>query len=81
MEEGEKVFVADQYSQGHLDWYNFDIDLQKKALDPGDSAPDKPKRTTLSTLPTQATFNGMPNTRWCASRRAFDQIIDIPPTA
>jgi hypothetical protein len=79
MQSGEKVFLAEQYAQGHLDWYNFDIDPKKKALNPRDPAPGKPERITLSMLPTQVTFNGMPNTRWWRFEESRTSFADIKP--
>jgi len=73
----EKVFVADQYFQGHLDWYNFDIDRSRPGLDT--PAPAPPDVTTLEMLPTQTTFNGMPNTRWWAFEDGRTNFGDVRP--
>ena len=77
--EGEKVLVADEYYQGHLDWHNFDIDPQQTTL--GDSASDGDVRSsqTLTMLPTQVTFNGMPNTRWWAFEDSRTNFGDVKP--
>jgi hypothetical protein len=65
-EEGEKVLVADEYYQGHLDWYNLDISPRLKFL--GDAKKTPPQETRsqgpLSFIPTPISFEGMPNTRW-----------------
>ena len=60
------MFVADEYYHGHLDWYNFDIDAKRTALGALPENAEPPASKTLTMLPTQATFNGMPNTRWWA---------------
>lgn len=67
-EAGDKraMLVAEQYHQGHLDWYAFDIDTQSRLEDlPG--APFSENsfevRQPLAYLPTQIEFNGMPNVR------------------
>jgi hypothetical protein len=62
---GEKVFVADEYYQGHLDWYNLDIDKAAKTL--GKVAGEdntQPPPDLQSLIPVQVTYDGMPNTRW-----------------
>lgn len=65
----EQVFIADEYYQGHLDWYNLDIHNQKSELPSVNDEPlntDVEKSFTLSFLPTPVTFPGMPNSRWWA---------------
>lgn len=77
--QGEKVFVADEYFQGHLDWYNFDIDPSRNLLGEPGQPPQPPKSTTLTMLPTQVTFNGMPNTRWWAFEDSRTNFGDVKP--
>jgi len=66
MQGGEKVYLADEYYQGRLDWYSFDVDSASQGLDPAAGSditalpPDAPK----TMLPTAVSFAGMPNTRW-----------------
>jgi hypothetical protein len=79
---GEKVFVADEYFQGHLDWYNLDVDRGEPALqDPaGGAVPGEARSSkTLSMLPTQVGFNGMPNTRWWEFEDNRTNFGDIRP--
>jgi hypothetical protein len=76
-QDKEKVFVAEQYYQGHLDWYNFDIDQSRAGL--AAPAPAPPEITTLTMLPTQVTFNGMPNTRWWAFEDGRTNFGDVKP--
>ena len=71
-EEGDKqtVLVADQYHQGHLDWYSLNIETDPNAP----TLPDKPGTTTptaglvqeqpISFIPNMIEFGGMPNVRW-----------------
>lgn len=75
--EGEKVLTAEQYHHGHLDWYSFDVDRSRGAL--GTAAPAPPAVTTLTMLPTQATFHGMPNTRWWAFEDGRTNFGDVKP--
>lgn len=51
--------IADQYYQGHLDWYNFDFQTKVAS-----EVPKKPERVVHSYIPTPVQFYGMPNRRW-----------------
>ena len=63
---GEKVYVADEYYQGRLDWYSLDIDGSQTSLRPvpGSDVTNLPPTTVQSMIPKPVTFSGMPNTRW-----------------
>lgn len=74
---GEKVFVADQYYHGHLDWHSFDVDPEHNGL--GVAAPEAPAPHTLTMLPVSVTFNGMPNTRWWKFEDGLTNFGDIRP--
>lgn len=78
-QNNEKVFVAEEYFQGHLDWYNLDVDPSRQVL--GDDPPvaEPPTPVTLTMLPTQVTFNGMPNTRWWEFEDSRTNFGDIRP--
>lgn len=76
---GEKVLVADEYYHGHLDWYNFDVDQSQASLGDIDPAAELPEPKTLTMLPTQVTFNGMPNTRWWKFEDGRTNFGDIKP--
>jgi|KBSSwiStaDraftv2_1062776.scaffolds.fasta_scaffold34599_2 hypothetical protein len=62
----ERVYVADEYYAGRLDWYSLDLDAERTSLDtapaPNTSGlpPDKP----FTTIPVPVSFSGMANTRW-----------------
>ena len=76
---GEKVMHAEEYYQGHLDWYNLDIDKQTKTLGEVPDAPPAvaPVKTKQTIIPAPVMFEGMPNTRWWAfedSRTNFSYI-------
>lgn len=74
----EKVYVAAEYFQGHLDWYNLDRDIKQKTL----GAPDgkKPEKSVNRTMiPTPVTFSGMPNTRWWTFEEGRTSFGDINP--
>ena len=59
---GQQVVVAaEEYAQGHLDWYSFDREP------PAPSAPPLPDADTVTVtpfIPTSIAFEGMPNPRW-----------------
>lgn len=68
---GEKILRAEEYYHGHLDWYNFAHDKQTRVLGDMPFLPDPPDQPTQATviqtfIPSQVSFNGMPNTRWWA---------------
>jgi hypothetical protein len=75
----EKVYAAGEYYHGHLDWYNFDVDPARTALGEIDPAAPAPKGTRVTMLPTQVTFNGMPNTRWWAFEDGRTNFGDVKP--
>ncbi|WP_417370440.1 hypothetical protein [Gelidibacter japonicus] len=81
-EGGEKVMVADEYYQGHLDWYNLDIDPQATALEtePDVVLPPNPQnRETNSFFPVNISFDGMPHTRWWRFEDGNTNFGDINP--
>jgi hypothetical protein len=56
--------IADQYAEGHLDWYSFDLDQQQKiVLDP-DPAPVAVTEQYASFIPAPIKFKGMPLPRF-----------------
>jgi hypothetical protein len=63
--DGERVFTADEYRGGALDWYALDEDQSRRVLtdDPGPT-PSAPVVIRQATLPVQVAFQGMPSTRW-----------------
>jgi hypothetical protein len=61
------LLVAEQYHQGLLDWYSFEVDPAGRLEDlPGTPLPEGSfaARQALAVIPTQIEFNGMPNVRW-----------------
>jgi hypothetical protein len=78
---GEKVLKAEQYYHGHLDWYNFDVDADAPPLDAllPPTTPDPRERDTQTFIPTQITFDGMPNTRWWTFEDSRTNFGDIKP--
>lgn len=76
---GEKVYTADAYYQGRLDWYSLDVDARRPALGAVTGAdvtglpPDGPR----TMIPTPVSFSGMPNTRWWAFEDRKTNFGDI----
>ncbi len=66
--QGEKVYSAQEYYHGHLDWYNLDVDPSIETLNDANVGPDETVlgKTVKTMLPTPVMFDGMPNTRWWA---------------
>jgi hypothetical protein len=62
----EKVYVADEYYQGRLDWYSVDEDRSGAVLAsvPGSDLTGLPADAPRSMVPVPVSFAGMPNTRW-----------------
>ncbi|MEM9149297.1 MAG: hypothetical protein AAGB19_02435 [Cyanobacteria bacterium P01_F01_bin.3] len=69
--DGEKVYLADEYYQGRLDWYNLDIDPERETLtipdseapipenpEPEESAP--PDSSPIDKAPTPLSFVPVP---------------------
>lgn len=82
--EGEKVYAADEYHGGLLDWWAFDVDRSEPGLgDTGAPAPAPPVPVAPRTLiPTPVEFEGMPNKRWWAfeDRRTNFGDVDAATT-
>ncbi|MAZ27449.1 MAG: hypothetical protein CL868_10280 [Cytophagaceae bacterium] len=65
------VLSASEYYDGNLDWYSFDVAAKPQndpRLQPLVEAPGNPSEfiseKTLTVIPTEARFGGMPNSRW-----------------
>jgi hypothetical protein len=76
----EKVYTADEYYQGHLDWYNFDLDPNSEGLGNLPTPPVDLQNTNTQTLiPAPLVFEGMPNTRWWSFEDRKTNFGDIKP--
>jgi hypothetical protein len=74
-DDDRTTLIADQYAEGHLDWYSFDVSQAGSDEDGGDATDGEdeddedtvvapPERRVISFLPTRVQFPGMPNVRW-----------------
>jgi hypothetical protein len=66
--DGERVYVAEEYYQGALDWYSLDRDAAGKPLGavPGADGNGQQRDTPRTMIPVPVSFAGMPSTRWWA---------------
>jgi hypothetical protein len=73
----EKVYTAEEYYTGRLDWYS--LDVGPGALDPvpGSETTDLPPDAPRTTMPVPVTFSGMPNTRWWAFEDGRTNLGDV----
>lgn len=66
-QEGQKTLVADQYYEGRVDWFSFDLDARRTlplVPEPVVSAPVV--ENFVSFIPAPIAFKGMPNPRFWA---------------
>src|SRR5215207_3313654 len=59
--DGERALTAQEYFEGHLDWYAFDVDAKLKLGGENDNAFEKLTRTAI---PAPVSFAGMPTARF-----------------
>lgn len=64
--DGQRDFVAraEEYYQGHLDWYALERRPDEARLDETPTPAQSPKRLVHTFVPSPIVFEGMPNTRW-----------------
>jgi hypothetical protein len=60
------TLLADNYGQGTLNWYAFDIDPDNEPIVPPTPLATAVQTETLTFLPTPVQFGGMPQQRWWA---------------
>lgn len=54
---------AEEYFHGHLDWFSFDVAKEKAETNQAFDETIR-KREVLTVIPSEASFAGMPNSRW-----------------
>lgn len=64
--QGAKTLNAEAYYQGHLDWYNVNLQSQSDSATTGNEMPVDPDKVLQTFIPSPVMFDGMPNTRWWA---------------
>lgn len=80
-DRGQSVLVADQYTQGHLDWFAFDVDAAPGAKltrrDGSVAVPTPASVTPVSFVPTPVSFGGMPSHRYWEMESRQIEFADI----
>jgi hypothetical protein len=80
-DRGQSVLVADQYVQGHLDWFAFDVDAKPGAhltrRDGSAAASTPASGKPLSFIPVPVTFGGMPSHRYWEMESRQIEFADI----
>jgi hypothetical protein len=62
--DAQTVLIAEQYHEGHLDWYSFDIVRDRKAVFDEEPAPAAREEQMESFLPANVRFKGQPQPRF-----------------
>ena len=80
-DRGQTVLIADQYTQGHLDWFAFDVDAAPAAKlerkDGSVAVPTPASVTPLSFIPVPVSFGGMPSHRYWEMESRQIEFADI----
>jgi len=80
-ERGQSVLVANHYTQGHLDWYAFDVDATPGARltrrDASAAVVTPSSVTPVSFIPTPVSFGGMPRPRYWEMESRQIEFADI----
>ncbi len=61
--QGKTTLSADEYYNGHLDWFSFDVKKERPFTNTNFNTNIR-KREILTVIPTEAAFAGMPSSRW-----------------
>ena len=75
---GEYVASAEEYYQGHLDWYSLERS-DVAALGPAPSGGLPPELKAGSFVPVSLVFSGMPNTRWWQFEERRTNFGEVKP--
>jgi len=79
----QTALVAEQYHQGHLDWYSFQIDSTAPIEDKPDASIPAPRfeaEEPRAFIPTPVEFPGMPNVRWWEFEDRRTNFGDLRPS-
>lgn len=77
----DKIYQAEEYYTGKLDWYNFSIteDDVDMTVTSGEAKNVEQTADTRSFIPSNIDYGGMPNTRWWTFENSKTYIGDIKP--
>ena len=73
----EKVYTAEEYYTGRLDWYSLDIGAGALEDVPGSETTGLPPDAPRTMIPVPVTFSGMPNTRWWSFEDGKTNLGDV----
>ena len=73
----QKTLTADQYHQGHLDWYSFDINHQRRILLQEDEENPASTENLVSFIPAPISFKGMPHPRFWTMEESVTDFGNI----
>jgi hypothetical protein len=77
---GEKVYVADEYASGTVDWHSVDVDPAAAPLDTAAAgAPDPRATITRTMVPVPLSYSGMPRARWWEIEDGRTNFGEIKP--
>lgn len=78
-ESAPAVLASDQYANGRLDWFAFDVDTSSAAptTSPSDAAIPAAPDHALSFIPAPVAFSGMPNPRYWEFESRRTEFADI----
>ncbi|MDQ3019722.1 MAG: hypothetical protein M3R36_04010 [Bacteroidota bacterium] len=79
IDTNEKTLTAEEYYNGHLDWYAFDISKKTVLGDVTDPEVNKNK-FTQTFIPSHVEFEGMPNLRWWKFEDSKTNLGGIKPS-
>ena len=75
----ELVMRAEEYYQGHLDWYALERSPQDSVLGEPPQPLKTPERRINTFIPVGVVFEGMPNTRWWAFEDRRTNFGEVKP--
>lgn len=73
----EKVYTAEEYYTGRLDWYGLDVGAGVLDGVPGSEDTGLPPDAPHTTIPVPVRFRGMPNTRWWSFEDGTTNLGDV----
>ncbi len=76
---GRQVFRAEEYYQGHLDWYNVDEEQASNFPIGQTDAADSTQERVISFFPTNLRFGGMPDPRWWTLEERDTSFTSLTP--
>lgn len=71
------TLLADNYGQGSLNWYSFDIEPDNERITPDNPVETEVTTETLSFMPTPVQFGGMPQQRWWTFEDAVVNFANV----